>query len=543
MADRFQPNAEKGVQFVEWLNPTALLHTESMASIGPATPVARKFAADALSNAVSFVSEANSAELRRNMYFLPNAEFLQGARKKENLGAARFLHVDLDNKDYPGSEGEQQDRILALLLDDKVRPKGVPHPSAIWFTGGGYQAVWKLDQPIAIAAAEELNHAILFAMDGGPGTHNADRLLRLPWSVNWLNDKKRAAGRHPATAFHIDPVGLGSAPRTYALSDFRVRASSRTRDEANLLPRTVETAHLEPLPLPEDLMEIIPSEPKWVEVIVSGQSPADHDYASRSELVFATVVWLLGRGVQPGHVLSIITAPDLGISAHIRESPNFLKYAQRQVTRAMTIIAARGEDWPVLNEKMQPVAGHPSNVRHALARLGVDSQRNLFIGADEVRGAGLEGRDLNDVAEILCSQFGRDLGFAAKPTSIKRELITLAHENPYHPVIDYLDALEWDRTPRLDAWLTNYCGAADTELNREFASKLLIAGVRRINQPGIKFDTMLVLEGAQGAGKSRLAQLLAVREDWFCGSLDLKSDDKTKAELSGARMDSRVSGA
>lgn len=50
-------------------------------------------------------------------------------------------------------------------------------------------------------------------------------------------------------------------------------------------------------------------------------------------------------------------------------------------------------------------------------------------------------------------------------------------------------------------------------------------------QPGVKFDTMLVLEGAQGAGKSQMAAMLAVRDEWFCGSLDLKSDDKTKAEM------------
>jgi len=48
-------------------------------------------------------------------------------------------------------------------------------------------------------------------------------------------------------------------------------------------------------------------------------------------------------------------------------------------------------------------------------------------------------------------------------------------------------------------------------------SKLLIAGVRRIKQPGVKFDTMLVLEGAQGAGKSQIAQRLAIRDEWFCG--------------------------
>lgn len=531
MADRFQPDPEQAVRFVKWLNPTASLYIESMASVGPAKPIARQFAADGLSEAIAFVSGENDAEVQRNMYFLPNAEFLEGTRKKQNLTSVRFLHVDLDNKDYPGTVNEQQDRILALLFNAKVRPKGVPRPSAVWFTGGGYQAVWKLAEPLAVDAAEELNLAILTAMDGGLSTHNADRLLRLPWSTNWLNDKKRATGREPATAFHVDPAKLDSPPRTYVRADFTVRLPKRTSTASTPSQRMVELGELEPLPLPSDMTEILPSEPKWVEVIVTGQNPPDHDYASRSELVFATAVWLLGRGVQPGHVLSIITAPDLGISAHVRESPNFLKYARRQVARAMAIIAARGGDWPVLNEKFQPVASHPKNVRHALARLGIDAQRNLFTKVDEFRGAGLEGRDLNDIAEILCSQFGRDLDFVAAPTAIKRELLAIAHENPYHPVIDYLDGLEWDGTPRIDTWLATYCGADDTELNREFGSKLLIAGVRRIKQPGVKFDTMLVLEGPQGAGKSRVAQLLAVRPEWFCGSLDLKSDDKTKAEL------------
>ncbi|MGA0539431.1 VapE domain-containing protein [Neotabrizicola sp. VNH66] len=288
---------------------------------------------------------------------------------------------------------------------------------------------------------------------------------------------------------------------------------------------------LEPLPLPSNLMETVPSDPKWVEVIVTGQNPPGHDYSSRSELVFATAVWLLSRGVQPGHVLSILTAPDLGISAHVRESPNYLKYAQRQVMRAMAIVEASAGGWPVLNEKLQPVPSHPKNVRHALACQGVDAQRNLFTKVDEFNGAGLDGRDLNDIADILCSQFHRDLDFVAVPTAIKRELLAIAHENHYHPVIDYLDGQVWDGTPRIDTWLTDYCDADDSDLNREFGSKLLIAGVRRIKQPGVKFDTMLVLEGAQGAGKSRVAQLLAVRPEWFCGSLNLTSDDKTKAEL------------
>lgn len=264
---------------------------------------------------------------------------------------------------------------------------------------------------------------------------------------------------------------------------------------------------------------------------MNGQNPPGKTYASRSELVYASVIWMLFRGMQPGHVLSIIMSPDVGISAHVLENPNPLAYARRQIARAMAAIEVRSHGWPIRDDDGRPIKDAPQNIRFALAVLGVDAQRNTFSHSDEFRGYGLSGRDLNDIVEILSSTFRRELDFAASPPAIKRELLAMAHEQKFHPVHEYLDGLTWDGTPRIDAWLPDYCGADNTELNREFGSKVLIAGVRRIKQPGVKFDTMLVLEGPQGAGKSQVAQRLAVRDEWFCGSLDLKSDDKTKAEM------------
>lgn len=184
-----------------------------------------------------------------------------------------------------------------------------------------------------------------------------------------------------------------------------------------------------------------------------------------------------------------------------------------------------------MDDDGKPIPRIPENIRYAFSLLGIDAQRNLFTQTNEVSGYRLDERDLNEVGDILWSVFSRELKFSASPEVIKREIVAVAHENTYHPVIDYLDGLAWDGVPRIDQWLATYCGADDTELIGEFGSKFLVAAVRRIKQPGIKFDTMLVLEGAQGAGKSRLAAKLAVRDEWFCGSLDLKSDDKSKAEL------------
>lgn len=532
MAGDLKPNPALAIEFLHWLNPGAPIYLEVMASQGKANPIAKLFSPAAIADASDFLASGNSNDIQRNVYFLPNAEFLEGDRKKANFSAARFLHVDLDYKDYPGDGNEQENRVLALLQDKKVRPRGVPEPTAMCFTGGGCQAVWRLDRPLNIERAEELNKALLLAFQGGPGTHNADRLLRLPWTMNWLNDKKRAAGREPALAFHFEPMAFDQPPRTYSIESFQLKlpkASSAPKPEQPGKPAS--PMGIDPVPLPADLSAILPPEPDWVEAIVTGSNPPGKSYASRSELVFACVLWLLVHGVEPGHVMSIIMSPGLGISAHVLENSNPSLYARRQIERALSVLAIRSDGWPVRDSDGRPVRNAAKNVRYALAVLGVDAQRNTFTQTDEFRGFGLNGRDLNDIAEILASAFARDLDFVATPASIKRELLAIAHEQQYHPVEDYFDSLVWDGTPRIDLWLTEYCGADDTELNREFGSKLLIAGVRRIKQPGVKFDTMLVLEGAQGVGKSQMAQRLAVREEWYCGSLDLKSDDKTKAEL------------
>lgn len=106
----------------------------------------------------------------------------------------------------------------------------------------------------------------------------------------------------------------------------------------------------------------------------------------------------------------------------------------------------------------------------------------------------------------------------------------IGERRSYHPVRDYLSSLRWDGVERLDTWLIDYAGAEDTPLNRAFGRKVLSAAVRRVMQPGAKFDAMLVLEGAQDLGKSSLIRSLCHDENWFTDQLEVGADAKVTIE-------------
>lgn len=106
-----------------------------------------------------------------------------------------------------------------------------------------------------------------------------------------------------------------------------------------------------------------------------------------------------------------------------------------------------------------------------------------------------------------------------------------AEDRIFHPVRDYLDGLpEWDGVCRVDDLVIRCLQADDTPYVRAVTRKLLCAAVARVYRPGTKFDCVLVLDGAQGIGKSTLFRLLA-GDRFYAETLSLTDmNDKSGSE-------------
>ncbi|PWU08141.1 MAG: hypothetical protein C5B51_08290 [Terriglobia bacterium] len=141
------------------------------------------------------------------------------------------------------------------------------------------------------------------------------------------------------------------------------------------------------------------------------------------------------------------------------------------------------------------------------------------------------GREIEDYFDTEVVRYLERHGLMVKPDLVRRVVDAVARRDSYHPVRDYLESLPpWDGVPRICTWLIDYCGVESSGVNPNsyamaVGAKFLIAAVKRIMEPGVKCDSVLVLEGQQGIGKSTVPRILA-GDEWFSDQLaDMGSKD------------------
>lgn len=136
-------------------------------------------------------------------------------------------------------------------------------------------------------------------------------------------------------------------------------------------------------------------------------------------------------------------------------------------------------------------------------------------------------RDADD-AQLICYVDAAYGTFSARNYDIA--VTKAVDDRSYHPIREFFETLpDWDGVERADTLLIDYLGAEDTPYVRAVTRKELCAAYARVYHPGTKFDSMIVLNGDQGIGKSTLIAKLG--GEWYSDSLNLSDmNDKTAAE-------------
>ncbi|MCU0939244.1 MAG: virulence-associated E family protein [Burkholderiaceae bacterium] len=114
---------------------------------------------------------------------------------------------------------------------------------------------------------------------------------------------------------------------------------------------------------------------------------------------------------------------------------------------------------------------------------------------------------------------------------ISEAVRAVACKRKLHPVRQYLESVEWDRTPRVDTWPWIYLGARETEYHARAGRYFLLNMVRRIYEPGCVMRSVPVLEGVQNLGKSRALHALA--RPWFSDTMFRVGDKDAYLSVQG----------
>ncbi|CAI8724728.1 VapE domain-containing protein [Pseudomonas chlororaphis] len=197
-----------------------------------------------------------------------------------------------------------------------------------------------------------------------------------------------------------------------------------------------------------------------------------------------------------------------------------LEAVRRQVLAVVKPPAAGGWKDQLARTENGSLIAHMQNVELIL---GNDERWSGVIGFSafsskivKLRAAPYGGGvgDWADIDDMLVMKWlAQQYNLRVKSTHVIEAVSVVAHDHAFHPVRDYLNGLEWDRVPRLGSWLTDIMGVAPTEYSSKVGKRWMVSAVGRVMKPGCKADSVMILEGAQGAGKSTAMSILG--GEWF----------------------------
>ena len=245
-----------------------------------------------------------------NVYFGVNPRAGK-AGKKENVKFLSTFHAEVDY----GKEGHNKpckhqnyEECLKAIKEFQIEPTLIAH------SGGGFHCYWVLSNPAkvedyGVQFLESINKALILRLGGDAGTHNLDRVLRVPGTYNLKN--------------HDNPrlvQVVSNSRKRYAIDQFMGLADTGNFTPSERVKKPPATSpgpvpHLGALPSINDL----PVSEKIKNLILNGN---DGTYPSRSEADMAVITALVNRGVTEQGIKEIFLTHSIGKKYRSHPSPD-----------------------------------------------------------------------------------------------------------------------------------------------------------------------------------------------------------------------------
>lgn len=437
-----------------------------------------------------------------NMYFLVNPANQPVTKnpEKDMIQEVQYFHVDIDpdsKKDF----GMERERIKRLL-----ESRSVP-PTVIIDSGGGFQALWKLEKPITIIAEGETNNIAEveaynrqlereFAADH---CHNINRLLRLPYTTNFPTRTKRERGRVQA------PTGLVKFDDTlvYPAHSFikaEVIASNTAIGECDV----IDFGAVGPI----DINSLGNITDRFKQVIINGNT-SDNAYKGRSEAMFAAVCHMVRQGVSDTDIASVLLDRHYKISAHVYDQArNPQEYVKRQISRAKTA-----------EKEKNGYALLKMNERYCVAQDG----EHTFIYSEEydheLEHPYLKKQKLDQFQQFYANQVVElETDKGTKEVELAKWWFKHPRRRSYHQVVflpnkdipgtlNLWQGMKYEPKPGKWDLFLNHIQNVICNNNAEYMEYLLNWMARAVQQPGEQGHVAVVLRGPRGGGKGTFVEI------------------------------------
>ena len=374
--ENVKADTDAAVAFLERFSPEYSVALTAISTEGQID--GETFRADRIrTDAKDFIQQWNG---KRNLYFSVNPVRKEVSPKasKKDIHSLAWLHVDCDPEPDKDLEAERG-RILKML-QEYHRP-----PTIIIFSGGGYQAFWKLKKPVMIkngkkrddhiAELERYNKQLEIDL-GGDNTHNLDRIMRLPFSWNLPNAAKLKKGRKKTMAYLVEFNDL-----EYDLADFTKVPADGSSKKTDV---EIDTSKL-----PNVDRDGLPLDDKWKALIKDGENG---EYGGdRSRAVFGVLGAMIRAGCSDAVMFVVITKKAWKISAHIYDQPNPEAYAERQISQAHEQVQAERQ---ALTDEIESLTKDSDDIEGVLGKIRQEQfsavrEEQLLKKVKEKTGIGL----------------------------------------------------------------------------------------------------------------------------------------------------------